>query len=467
MTSSAISLLTTVAAPAPQTTAADHAGMSPKKDATSFSETLQKADKTQGNKALSATGADAKTIKSKSTQDSPAVGATNKPSSPDNRPTATNRVTDSKESPANEVVQETEADATPDLLKVKSVSATSAEPEASETSAKPLKDKEPITFPDVVSTIAVTSTPVIDAAALVSSQIQPQTQPSDEKATETGTDNMLGTSILASISMGKSLDKTSSGEKLTNTLTKSSGDLATPAKDEAAPEVGTNATLTPAQAAKATQESSEPTIAASSPVMQKTAESSPVKASADSSADAKSGDSQARLDNVGGASPMTGAAQASVNQGGTAAAATATLQTPVSNPEWAKSLGQQLVNFHLKGDQNVQLHLNPSNLGPMSITLNVNEHLQATAHFASHSGQVRSALEQGIGQLREAMAQQGISLGETSVGEQRQQSFTQSDRGQSTRGNIQQLPGLTVVADEPALLPTASVVGGGEISTYA
>jgi len=53
------------------------------------------------------------------------------------------------------------------------------------------------------------------------------------------------------------------------------------------------------------------------------------------------------------------------------------------------------------------------------------------------------------------------------VGEQRQQSFSQSGDSQAQRGNIQQLPGMTVVADEKTSLPAASVVGDGEISTYA
>ena len=103
----------------------------------------------------------------------------------------------------------------------------------------------------------------------------------------------------------------------------------------------------------------------------------------------------------------------------------------------------------------------------MSITLNVNEHLQATAHFSSHSGQVRSALEQGIAQLRESMAQQGISLGETSVGEQRQQGFGQSEAGQSQRANAPQLTNLNLVADDSTPVSAAKTHTSGEISTYA
>ncbi|MFS8152737.1 flagellar hook-length control protein FliK [Vreelandella titanicae] len=107
----------------------------------------------------------------------------------------------------------------------------------------------------------------------------------------------------------------------------------------------------------------------------------------------------------------------------------ATLATPVNSPAWPQQLSQQLVQISQRGgEQHVQMQLNPAELGPLSISLKFGEQ-GAQAHFLSAHAQVRQVLEQAIPQLREALAEQGISLGETSVGEQRdpnEQAFAQS-----------------------------------------
>lgn len=107
----------------------------------------------------------------------------------------------------------------------------------------------------------------------------------------------------------------------------------------------------------------------------------------------------------------------------------ATLSTPFTSPAWPQQLGQQLVQISQRGgEQHVQMQLNPAELGPLSISLKFSEQ-GAQAHFLSGHAQVRQVLEQAIPQLREALAEQGISLGETSVGEQRDpnaQAFAQS-----------------------------------------
>lgn len=97
----------------------------------------------------------------------------------------------------------------------------------------------------------------------------------------------------------------------------------------------------------------------------------------------------------------------------------ATLAAPLGSHDWQQGLGQQLLGLHQRGEQHIELHLHPSDLGPLSVSLKLGE-LGAQAQFLSAHAQVRSAVEQAIPQLREALAAQGISLGETSVGEQHQ-----------------------------------------------
>ncbi|MDI5922803.1 flagellar hook-length control protein FliK [Halomonas sp. LR5S13] len=99
--------------------------------------------------------------------------------------------------------------------------------------------------------------------------------------------------------------------------------------------------------------------------------------------------------------------------------AQANIPTPVSSPAWPQQLGQQLVRLSQSGgEQRVELQLHPAELGPLSVSLKMGDQ-GAQAQFISAHAQVRQALEQAIPQLREALAEQGISLGETSVGEQR------------------------------------------------
>ncbi|GHA06104.1 flagellar hook-length control protein FliK [Oceanisphaera arctica] len=95
------------------------------------------------------------------------------------------------------------------------------------------------------------------------------------------------------------------------------------------------------------------------------------------------------------------------------------LAAPVASQAWQQQLGQQLIGLALRSDQSMELHLNPAELGPLLVSLKLTEQ-DAQVQFLSAHGPVRQAVEQAIPQLREALAEQGISLGETSVGEQGQ-----------------------------------------------
>lgn len=121
-----------------------------------------------------------------------------------------------------------------------------------------------------------------------------------------------------------------------------------------------------------------------------------------------------------------------------APAASASLTAPLASPEWQKGLEQQVLGLHQRGEQRIELHLHPAELGPLSISLQLGES-GAQAQFLSSHPQVRAAVEQAIPQLRETLAQQGITLGETSVGEQPyrspQEQFSSGGNGGSFAGN--------------------------------
>lgn len=115
---------------------------------------------------------------------------------------------------------------------------------------------------------------------------------------------------------------------------------------------------------------------------------------------------------------------------------TARIGTPLGHPQWAEDFSRQVLVLS-SGDlrnQSVKLHVNPPELGPLHIALNINNNV-AHAVFASAHAEVRNAIENALPQLQQALAQNGLALGQANVGEQRQfaQEFSEPS-GQKKRG---------------------------------
>ncbi|CAI1566996.1 flagellar hook-length control protein FliK [Serratia ficaria] len=91
------------------------------------------------------------------------------------------------------------------------------------------------------------------------------------------------------------------------------------------------------------------------------------------------------------------------------------LSAQLGSPEWQQALSQQVLMFHRNGQQSAELRLHPQELGALQITLKLDDQ-QAQLHIASAHGQVRAAVEAAMPQLRHALAESGISLGQSSVG---------------------------------------------------
>ncbi|GED22860.1 flagellar hook-length control protein FliK [Halomonas halmophila] len=124
--------------------------------------------------------------------------------------------------------------------------------------------------------------------------------------------------------------------------------------------------------------------------------------------------------------------------------AQASLTAPVGSQDWTQQLGRQLLRFSQgSGEQRIEMRLHPAELGPLSVSLKIGDQ-GAHAQFLSAHAAVRQALEQAMPQLREALAEQGITLGETSVGEHQQGSA--DDTGSGLAGSD---PGLPGADDEP------------------
>lgn len=96
-------------------------------------------------------------------------------------------------------------------------------------------------------------------------------------------------------------------------------------------------------------------------------------------------------------------------------APSAHLRQPLGSPAWQQQLGEQIMLFNRNGIFHAQLHLHPQELGAVKINLRLNQE-QLQLHFASENQQVRAVLETAMTQLCTSLAENGIALGDTSVG---------------------------------------------------
>ncbi|MGJ0479500.1 flagellar hook-length control protein FliK [Pantoea agglomerans] len=152
---------------------------------------------------------------------------------------------------------------------------------------------------------------------------------------------------------------------------------------------------------------------------------------------------------------------------------TPTLNSQLGSDEWQQALSQQIVMFTRNGQQNAELRLHPADLGAIQISLKLDND-QAQINLVSGHSHVRAALEAAIPQLRSALAESGINLGESQVssdssaqGQQFQQQQEARRDGQHGRFSLTQDSDtdITPIAVPAAL--QARVSGNSAVDTFA
>lgn len=107
-------------------------------------------------------------------------------------------------------------------------------------------------------------------------------------------------------------------------------------------------------------------------------------------------------------SPITIAATAS------SPVAHASLNQPLDSPAWGQDFSKTMLSFTRQGVQHAELRLDPPELGPLRISLKLSDNI-AHAYIVSAHANVRQAVEQALPQLQQALAQNGLSLGQADV----------------------------------------------------
>lgn len=179
---------------------------------------------------------------------------------------------------------------------------------------------------------------------------------------------------------------------------------------------------------------------------------------------------------------LTGASLSSTRSLATPLNASATTNTPstpmlnaqLGSNEWQQALSQQIVMFSRNGQQNAELRLHPEDLGSIQISLKLDNDTAQINMVSSHS-HVRAALEAALPQLRTALADSGINLGESQVSSDSSaqgQSFQQPQQearrdGQHGNFSLSQDSDndITPIAVPAAL--QARLAGNGAVDTFA
>ncbi|KTC93037.1 MULTISPECIES: flagellar hook-length control protein FliK [Legionella] len=93
-----------------------------------------------------------------------------------------------------------------------------------------------------------------------------------------------------------------------------------------------------------------------------------------------------------------------------------TIELPqhLEHPDWSEHFNQQIVWL---GQQNIKtaiIKLNPQELGPLEININVKQE-DASVNITIHRSQVHEVIENAIPRLREMMAEQGLNLTQVNI----------------------------------------------------
>ena len=92
------------------------------------------------------------------------------------------------------------------------------------------------------------------------------------------------------------------------------------------------------------------------------------------------------------------------------------IQSYVGTEQWGREVRQKIVWMFGVGQQAATLTLNPPNLGPLHVSVKMQNNI-AHATFSSNDPKVRQALAEGLPLLNEMMAQRGLVLGNTTMTE--------------------------------------------------
>ena len=132
---------------------------------------------------------------------------------------------------------------------------------------------------------------------------------------------------------------------------------------------------------------------------------------------------------------------------------------------WDQAISQKVVWMVGSSEQTATLTLNPPDLGPLQVVINVNNE-KADTTFISENPEVRRALENGIPALRGLLDQAGVQLGQANVStSQQQQAFQQTEKGRAQQSFANDSTAGSI--ETPVATRTISRTSNGLVDTFA
>ncbi len=168
-----------------------------------------------------------------------------------------------------------------------------------------------------------------------------------------------------------------------------------------------------------------------------------------------------------GAPPVTAYTQLTTDVTTTTNTVSTSVNIGLKQEGWDDAMGQRVQWMVSKGIQKADIRLNPANLGPLEVRVNMTDD-GADVRFISQHGVVRDSVESAMPRLREMLAEQGIDLANVDVSEHSiAQDNGQQDSGQ--QGTDKNGHGLTDAdsASQDAGLVANTRVSEGMLDMYA
>ena len=141
------------------------------------------------------------------------------------------------------------------------------------------------------------------------------------------------------------------------------------------------------------------------------------------------------------------------------------IEVPVRDQAWGDQLGDRVLVMAGSKTQTAEIRLTPAEMGPVRVQVSVDDG-NATLAFQAQHAVTRDAIEQALPRLRELLAENGITLSQTSVGEQGTQQGNRDAGSASGTGvtSDADLPPETQEQSEQARSPH---VANGLVDTFA
>ncbi len=138
------------------------------------------------------------------------------------------------------------------------------------------------------------------------------------------------------------------------------------------------------------------------------------------------------------------------------------INTPVQQPDWDRAVSERVVMMANNKLQHAEIRLTPAELGPLRVQVSVDDGA-ANVSFQAQHAMTRDAIEQALPRLRELFAENGLSLGQTSVG---QEGAADGDDARSSDVETASAEGLELSAEETKGEVVRSRVESGLVDTF-